>query len=73
MRKHPVDVLSLVAGLLFVAIGGIYLVGDLDVVDIDGRFVAPTALMIIGLGGLAVALRGRPSAEDVGTGAEGSG
>lgn len=53
MRRHAIDVTSLVAGLVFVAIGVTYLVGVATDVRIEWRWVLPLALIGLGLLGLA--------------------
>lgn len=57
-RKHELDAVSLMAGLLLVLIAGLFLVGDLTAVELDGRWVWPGALMVVGVAGLASTLRG---------------
>ena len=59
--RHPADVFSLVTGLLFLALGGFYLVHDLAGPDVDLRWVGPAALIAIGLAGLAASVRRRPA------------
>jgi hypothetical protein len=59
--RHPADAFSLVMGLLFLALGGLYLVHDLSGPDVDLRWVAPAALIAIGVAGLAASVRRRPA------------
>ena len=59
--RHAADAFSLVSGLLFLALGGFYLVHDLAGPDIDLRWVGPAALIAIGLAGLAASVRRRPA------------
>ncbi|GAA2744692.1 hypothetical protein [Kitasatospora cinereorecta] len=64
MRKHAFDLFSLVAGVLFTAIAGWYLVAGLTGRHVPGHLVVPvTVLTLCGgaLGGavLAMARRGR--------------
>ncbi len=69
MRKHRTDVISLIAGGGFVSIGAVALATDLA--DPDGAYslvtqsewLAPALLVLIGLLGLAAAVR-RPSEEE---------
>ena len=58
--RHQADAFSLVMGLLFMALGGIYLVHDLSGPDVDLRWVGPAALIAIGVAGLAASVRRRP-------------
>ena len=55
--KHEPDVFSLMSGLLLTLIGGLYLLGDLTSVDLDGRWVGPVVLIAVGLVGLLSTLR----------------
>lgn len=62
MRRHRLDMVSLVAGVLFVAFAVLFLLDRLDVVDaLDDDAVAwvlPAVLVTLGLIGLASSLRG---------------
>lgn len=58
-RTHPRDTTSLILGLLLLAAGALFLVADTTDVDLDARWAAPVALVVIGLAGLASALRPR--------------
>ncbi|MER6298112.1 hypothetical protein ABT247_00890 [Kitasatospora sp. NPDC001539] len=65
MRKHRLDLFSLIAGALFTAIAVLYLVAALDDRTVNGRIVVPVAFIVLGVGGLAgavaaVARRNRP-------------
>ena len=59
-RWHQPDAFSLVMGLLFLALGGLYLAHDLSGPDVDLRWVGPAALIAIGVAGLAASVRRRP-------------
>jgi hypothetical protein len=48
MKRHSFDPLSLVFGMLFAAIGALYLAGNVDVADLVARFW-PAALVLLGL------------------------
>jgi len=70
MTKHPLDLMSLLAGLLCVAGAAVWLLlerGHVDAEDIV--WAAPAALVVLGLAGIASSVRGAasPSAGD-GTG-----
>ena len=57
MRRHELDVASLIAGLVFVAISVAYLVGAFTDVRISSGWVLPLALIGLGAAGLAGSLR----------------
>ncbi|MFF2043251.1 hypothetical protein ACFVVX_22805 [Kitasatospora sp. NPDC058170] len=64
MRKHQLDLFSLIAGALFTVIAVLYLVAALNDLSVNGRIVIPVTFVVLGLGGLAgavaaVARRGR--------------
>lgn len=60
MRVERLNVTALVLGLLFIAIGALFLLNEYDVIALDGYYIVP--LLVIGVG-LAVLLGGRGSAE----------
>ena len=60
MRRHERDALSLMGGLLLLLVGGLFLLEDLTAVDVDGRWIGPGVLMLVGLAGLVASLRPRP-------------
>ncbi|MFI2607011.1 hypothetical protein [Kitasatospora sp. NPDC018619] len=69
MRKHRLDLFSLVAGALFTVIAVLYLVAALNDQSVNGRIVIPVTFIVLGVGGLAgavaaVARRGRPDHEE---------
>jgi hypothetical protein len=64
VRRHEVDVFSLLAGVVFAVIGAGYLLGALTDVRLDPEWAAPVALVGLGLAGLTATLRGRPRDED---------
>ncbi len=57
MRRHELDLLSLVVGLLFIAGGVLALVAPDLRLDIDHRWVLVALLLGLGLGGLAASAR----------------
>ncbi|MDT7539856.1 MAG: hypothetical protein QOI82_3441 [Actinomycetota bacterium] len=59
--RHQPDAFSLVMGLLFLALGGLYLAHDVSGPDLDLRWVGPAALIAIGVAGLTASVRRRPS------------
>lgn len=56
MRRHPLDVFSLLAGLVVIVFAALFIVGQYTTVELDGRLVAPLLLVGLGLAGLAGAL-----------------
>jgi hypothetical protein len=56
VSRHDADLTSLIAGLVFVAIGVAYLLNAMDVVEVDAKWVVPLALVGLGLAGLAGSL-----------------
>ena len=59
MRRHELDVFSLVAGLVFVAVAIGHLLDEGAGLDFDGRWIAPVVLVALGAAGLGGVLRGR--------------
>ncbi|MFE2723699.1 hypothetical protein [Kitasatospora sp. NPDC059327] len=56
MRKHQLDLFSLIAGGLFTVIAVLYLVAALNDISVNGRIVIPVTFIVLGLGGLAGAV-----------------
>ena len=56
MRRHDLDWVSLIAGLVFLAFSVIYTVVSLTDTSIDGRFVWPIILVALGAAGIATAV-----------------
>ncbi|GAA1081775.1 hypothetical protein F4556_004314 [Kitasatospora gansuensis] len=66
MRKHRLDVFSLIAGTLFTVVAVLYLVASLNDRAVNGRIVLPVTFIVLGTAGLAGAVaamtrRGRPA------------
>ncbi len=59
MRRHELDVFSLVAGLVFLAIATGHLLVETTSAHIDGRWLVPLVLVALGGAGLAGSLRRR--------------
>lgn len=53
MRSHPIDLVSLVAGLLFTALAAGYIASGYYDVDLNPRLVFPLVLVVLGVAGLA--------------------
>ncbi|WP_371481080.1 hypothetical protein [Kitasatospora sp. NBC_00315] len=56
MRKHRLDLFSLIAGGLFTVIATLYLVASLNDFSVNGRVVIPVTFIVLGVGGLASAV-----------------
>ncbi|MEV7777934.1 hypothetical protein [Kitasatospora sp. NPDC088351] len=56
MRKHQLDLFSLIAGGLFTVIAVLYLVASLNDITVNGRIVIPVTFIVLGVGGLAGAV-----------------
>jgi hypothetical protein len=56
MKRHPFDVLSFIAGTLFVVLGVAFATEGSDVVD-QAKWIWPAMLLSLGAAGLAAALR----------------
>lgn len=59
MRRHDLDVFSLVTGLVFVAVAIGHLLDETSDVSFDGRWVVPLVMVAIGVASLAGLARGR--------------
>ncbi len=57
MRRHELDLTSLVTGLVFLAIAAAYLVAEFTDRDISAGWVLPLGLIGLGLAGLTGSLR----------------
>jgi len=53
VRRHSLDLVSLVAGLLFTLLAAGYIASDYYDVNLDPRLVFPLVLVVLGVGGLA--------------------
>ena len=56
MRRHEIDLFSLVTGIAFVGVATLYLLDSAGVLSVDGRLVIPLMLIALGVAGLAGAL-----------------
>ena len=52
MRKHPLDLTSLLAGLVFIGLAAVYLIAAATGNEVDSSWVLPIALVALGLAGL---------------------
>ena len=56
MKRHPLDLFSLLAGLTFVAVAVLYLLDSAGQLSVNGRLVIPLLLVALGVSGLASAI-----------------
>ena len=59
MRRHELDLFSLIAGLAFVGVAVGHLLDVATDLDFDARWVAPIVLVTLGVAGLAGVLGSR--------------
>ena len=52
MRQHRIDLFSLLAGLLFVALSVAYVIGAYTTVHVNARIALPLLLVWLGVAGL---------------------
>ncbi len=64
MYSHERDTVSLMAGLLLVLVAAVFLVTDLTDLHVDGRWVAPVVLIVVGAAGVVSTLRPRRGETD---------
>ncbi|WP_035800924.1 hypothetical protein [Kitasatospora mediocidica] len=56
MKRHRIDLFSLVAGGLFTTLGALYLAASLNGFTVSGRIVLPVTFIVLGGAGLASAV-----------------
>jgi hypothetical protein len=64
MRTHPFDAVSFVFGAIFTALAAVVLTGVTTITLLDLRWLAPAALVVIGVVLVVTAARGEPGASD---------
>ncbi len=57
MRRHDLDWVSLVAGLVLTGFAAAYLLSSLTGASLDARYVWPVVFVALGAAGLATAIR----------------
>lgn len=67
MRSHQRDLGSLFFGVLFAAVGVVYLLAAGDAITINGLWAIPATLAALGVGGLVAALPTKGNATTVST------
>jgi len=75
VKRHETDYFSLAAGLLFTALGIAFAVSAETGWQVDGRWLVPTMLIVLGAGGLAASVtasrRQRRDPQEASSGATG--
>jgi hypothetical protein len=68
VRRHEIDAVSLVAGLLFLVVAGVHIVARSTETDLNLRWMVPAVLVLLGVLGLLSAVRfpRREPADDAG-------
>jgi len=61
VRRHDLDLVSLITGAIFALVAGTHMVGAATGDALDPLWLAPVLLIGLGVAGLAGALRGGPS------------
>ncbi len=56
MKRHALDLVSFVAGVLFVTLGVLFALDQLDTLDLDLRWVPAIVLLALGAAGIAASL-----------------
>ena len=56
MRRHDLDWVSLIAGIVFLSLAIAYAVSGVTDIELDGRIVWPVVLVALGAGGIATAV-----------------
>lgn len=64
MRRHDLDLVSLITGAVFLLVAVTHLLVAADDRSVDVRWLAPVVLVALGLAGLAGALRGSRSHDE---------
>ena len=68
MKRHPFDPFSLLFGLFFAIVGLVFLLGDVDIIDLGWHWLWPIPLLFVGALILLVSLKafgqGSPESEN---------
>jgi hypothetical protein len=56
VSRHPLDLFSLVAGLLFAVLGALFGLDQLDALDVDLRWIPAIVLLVLGAAGIIASL-----------------
>lgn len=63
MKRHPLDLVSLVLGLVFLGAGMPFLVGEINVLELDAGWLRPLGLGVVAVLALAALRPGREREE----------
>jgi hypothetical protein len=56
MNRHPLDATSMICGVVFAVVAGVYLTGAATGGDVNSRWVLPLALIGLGVAGVVGAV-----------------
>jgi hypothetical protein len=56
MKRHDIDLVSLISGLLFASLGAVYALHALGAFSVDTRVVPAVVLIVLGLAGISAAV-----------------
>ena len=59
MKRHDIDPISLVFGLMFATTGALFMSANIDFADVNGEWIWPIPLVIVGVALLVSALARR--------------
>ena len=59
MKRHDIDPISLVFGLMFAATGALFMSANIDFADVRGEWIWPIPLVLVGVALLVSALARR--------------
>lgn len=57
MKRHPIDIVSVLSGLLFTVLGIAFALGEANRIDVDVRFVPAAVLIAVGAAGIIASFR----------------
>lgn len=57
MKRHPIDIVSLVSGLLFTTLAVVFTLNALGTVTFDVRVVPATVLIVLGIAGVSASVQ----------------
>lgn len=63
MKRHAVDIVSLVFGIIFLGLGVTAIYADEDITFLEARWVWPTLLVVAGIAIVGFTLRRSPKAD----------
>ncbi len=57
MKRHPLDLFSLMAGLLFATLGVLFMLDQHGTISVDARWIPAVVLLTLGVSGIVSSLR----------------